>query len=103
MSALERITDSCTAWHEVRKWTQSGRSGLSARTTLQSSFSAEGLRRKAEGPNECTTHAFAIHKSRFVRDHVSRVPSLLHHDSGRLQPKLFNSFCRRLAGFGQKC
>jgi hypothetical protein len=45
-------------------------------------------------------HAFAIRKTRFFCDDVTRVP--LHHDSGSLQPKLFNSFCRCLTGFGQK-
>jgi hypothetical protein len=60
------------------------------------------LRREAEGPHECTTHAFAIRKTRFFCDDVTRVPPLLHHDPGSLQPKLFNSFGGCLTGFGQK-
>jgi hypothetical protein len=61
---------------------------------LQSSFCAEGFRREAEGPDKCATHAFAICKTRFFCDDVTRVPPVLHHESGSLQPKLFNSFCR---------
>jgi len=69
---------------------------------LQSSFSAEGLRREAEGLDECATQAFAICKTRFFCDDVSRVPPLFHHESGSLQTTLFNSSCWWLTGFGQK-
>jgi hypothetical protein len=61
---------------------------------LQSSISAHCLRGEAEGPEEGTTHAFAIRETRFLCHDVNRGPALLNHEPGSFQPELFDGFCR---------
>ena len=55
---------------------------LGDRDCLRSSISPQRLRRHAEGPQEGTTHAFAVRKTRFLRDQFYRVPASLHHEPG---------------------
>ena len=69
---------------------------------IPSRVPAQYLRRHAEGPQERTTHAFAVHETCFLRHDIDRVPSLFDHEPGGLQPEPLHGFCRRLAGLAQK-
>jgi hypothetical protein len=55
---------------------------LGDRDCLRSSISPQSLRGHAEGSQEGTTHAFAVRKTRFLRDQFYRVPASLHHEPG---------------------
>jgi hypothetical protein len=47
-----------------------------------SSVPPQRLRGHAEGPQERATHAFAVCKTGFLRDHFNRVPLFLDHEPG---------------------
>ena len=47
-----------------------------------SSVPPQRLRGHAEGPQERATHAFAVCKTGFLRDHFNRVPPFLDHEPG---------------------
>ena len=60
---------------------------LGDRDCLRSSISPQRLRGHAEGPQEGTTHAFAVRKTRFLRDQFYRVPAPLHHVLVAVSPR----------------
>ena len=68
--------------------------GLGDGDRLLSRIPPQRLRGYAESPQERTTHAFAVRKTRFLRDHFNRVPPFLDHEPGSFQPKPFDGSCR---------
>ena len=46
------------------------------------------MRRLAEGAQKSAAHAFAVGKARLCRDHVDRMPALLHHQPRGFDPQM---------------
>jgi hypothetical protein len=58
------------------------RSASGSRHRRLSSIFPQRLGGHAEGPKERAAHAFAVRKTRFLRDHFNRVPPFLDHEPG---------------------
>src|SRR5258708_30035637 len=54
--------------------------------------------RLSEGAQKGAAHAVAIGEAGLPGDDVDRMPALLHHQPGGLDPQIFHRLGRRLAG-----